>query len=151
MQKRWLNQYIPLVSGRSDLILNETREGFRAEAMARFRNSLLASREVFVEIGSGSGGHLLTRAHESPDALFVGFELRYKRAFRTIEKAEQRGLSNIKLVRADARFLFDLFEPERIGGIYINFPDPWAKDRWKKHRLLNSAFLVQLAQYLRQD
>ena len=151
MRNRWLNQYIPLVSSRPDLILSETREGFDAQQLAKFKEALGVSREVYVEIGSGSGGHLLIRAKEDPEALFVGLELRYKRAYRTIEKAEQQGLSNVRLARADARLLSELFDPESVSGVYVNFPDPWAKDRWKKHRLLSSEFLGDIAQHLHEN
>ena len=50
---------------------------------------------IFCELGSGSGMHLIDRAEQSPDFAFVGFEIRYKRSVRTIEKAVERGIAAV--------------------------------------------------------
>lgn len=74
----------------------------------------------------------------------MGFELRFKRIFRTVEKGEQRGLKNILCVQGDAATLHQFFPPQSLDGIYVNFPDPWDKPRWRKHRLLSSEFFLSI-------
>jgi tRNA (guanine-N7-)-methyltransferase len=100
-----------------------------------------AFAERYVEIGSGSGGHLVARAKSNNRAFHLGFELRYKRAFDTARKSEREQLNNIMVVRGPASELFKVFNPNSLDGIYLNFPDPWERRRWHKHRILNSEFL----------
>jgi tRNA (guanine-N7-)-methyltransferase len=99
-------------------------------------------RNWVCEIGSGTGGHLLERALKSPEPAYIGIELRYKRSFRTIEKALDRNISNVFLCRTKGEGAAEVFPPRSVSGIYVNFPDPWSKNRWKKHQILNSEFLA---------
>ena len=98
----------------------------------------------FVELGSGSGKHLLQLAKTNPQKNCFGFELRYKRAVRTIEKGERDAIANAFVVRGNARLMAELFPPRSIDGIFVNFPDPWAKPKQWKHRLL-SPWLLDVA------
>ena len=105
---------------------------------------------VFAELGSGSGGHMLRRAADDREAMWVGFEIRFKRAVRTLEKAVESGLPNVHVVRTDGRQLEDFFEPNSVEGLYVNFPDPWLKLRRRKHRMLN-ADVIQSASLILRD
>lgn len=107
------------------------------------------SQRLFVELGSGSGGHMLARAELTPDATWIGFELRYKRAVRTLEKAQARSLERVHVVRADGRRPQEFFAPHSLDGFYVNFPDPWAKSRWEKHRMLCAELLSSVAVVLK--
>lgn len=144
--KNWKNQYIELVESKTDRIVSLTEPRPSPEQVAHTRTWRSGFQETVVEIGSGSGGHLLERASQHPEFAFIGFELRFKRAFRTIQKAEQKSLSNVFLVRADARTLGEFFEPQSLRGVYVNFPDPWDKAKWKKNRVLNADSLKIIAQ-----
>ena len=147
----WTNQYIPLVQQSNERILEELRGEFPEDGIASFRKLCSKYKSIALEIGSGSGMHLLQQAEHSPNTLFVGFELRYKRAFRTIEKAVQRGLENIFMVRGDARKVEELFKREELDKIYIRYPDPWGKERWKKHRLVQSGYISILLELLKTN
>ncbi len=97
---------------------------------------------IYGEIGSGSGNHMLALAVRHPDALFFGFEVRYKRAVRTIEKAQVLGVHNVFVCRTQGEFIDRIFAPAQLSGIYVNFPDPWdGKKKWKKNQVLNLDFL----------
>jgi tRNA (guanine-N7-)-methyltransferase len=103
------------------------------EADKRRVAELSRNRPIFLELGSGSGRHLLERASQNSVAAFFGFELRYKRAVRTIEKALEKNIENVFVLHRDARLLADCFST--VEGIYVNFPDPWERKRDAKHRL----------------
>ena len=60
---------------------------------------------------------------------------------RAIEKQEELQLPNLKFLRFDAEYLPDIFAPGEIAHIYLNFSDPWPKDRHAKRRLTSSRFL----------
>jgi tRNA (guanine-N7-)-methyltransferase len=107
---------------------------------------VIKSFPVICELCSGAGNHLIELAKRDKTRLFIGFELRFKRAYRTIEKAKANNIANRVLVMNCPCELFNEFFPERsLDGVYINFPDPWAKPRQKKHRLLSQNFLTKLA------
>ncbi|NBW40353.1 tRNA (guanosine(46)-N7)-methyltransferase TrmB [bacterium] len=150
MEKRWINQYIPL-SHSSDRILEESKGSFSPKALGAFKALKQQFSQFVLEIGSGSGMHLINQAKQHPDTLHVGVELRYKRAFKTIEKAEKQGLSNVFIIRGNASLIQELFEPKELSAIYIHYPDPWRKKRWQKHRILQKDFLHSLANLLHAE
>jgi tRNA (guanine-N7-)-methyltransferase len=144
----WKNQYIDLVDSKTERIISLTRREPSAEEKATLAGWIQPYKEIYCEVGSGSGGHLIELAARSPEAAFIGFELRFKRAFRTVEKAEARGIKNLFLIRADAATMRYFFAPQSLNGVYVNFPDPWAKARWKKNRILSAGFLNDLSSLL---
>ena len=111
--------------------------------------SQIGGRGLCLELGSGSGGHLLERARRNPESAWVGFELRYKRAVRTLEKAAVQGIENAYILRTDGRALGDFFPPGSAEALYVNFPDPWEKERTRKNRILNGEILRSAADVLR--
>ncbi len=144
----WKNQYVELASTMPDKLLSLARNGITDEERQILSSKLSAFGRRIIEIGSGSGGPLIERALQDPDTLYVGIELRYKRAFRTAEKAKQFGVKNIFVIRADISQIIPVLAQLPLTGIYVNFPDPWAKRRWRKHRLLNEEFLKKLGELL---
>lgn len=63
--------------------------------------------------------------------------MRYKRAVRTLEKAQGAELENVYVVQSDAKGLARFFSPASISRLYVNFPDPWDKKKQAKYRLLD--------------
>lgn len=148
---RWKNHYIDLIKTKPSLLLN-----FGDKQVGEAEREALSERfgmhdRVLCELGSGSGKHLIELAQRNPAALCIGFETRYKRAFRTVEKAEREGLSNLLLFREKAEQIGEYFAPSSIDAVYVNFPDPWEKLRWKKHRLLKAEFIARLWELLKPD
>jgi tRNA (guanine-N7-)-methyltransferase len=143
------NKYIDLLATKPDRIgkiPSRTDLGMVPEqiaaAIARYNG------KVVVELGSGSGEHLIAQALRAPDTLHIGFELRFKRVFRTAEKSEEALADNMIVLQGDATVLPQMFKPGSLAGIYVNFPDPWAKPRQRKHRLLNTNFLDTILTHL---
>ena len=101
-------------------------------------------KSIVLELGSGSGNHLIGQANLFKESAFFGVELRYKRAVRTIQKAEKLEADNVFILRTDAKNIDQYFAINSLQGIYVNFPDPWEKKKQRKNRLLNSEFLQQI-------
>lgn len=146
---RWKNQYIDLIGSKPEWIIETTKGLPSPEGRALLQRRAAGYEQIVCEVGSGSGGHLIEQARLNPGTLHLGLELRFKRTFRTAEKAEQAGLSNLLLLRMNGAVLDQVFEPGSIDGVFVNFPDPWDKRRWHRNRLLNPEFLVMLATLLR--
>lgn len=141
---RWRNPYMDLVTTKPEFILPEIDRTYPPDELARLQTRMDSFSGIIIEIGSGSGKHLIERAASAPHLLHIGFELRFKRTFRTAEKAEQRELKNLVVVRGDAAKIETLLGGRKVQGVYINFPDPWQKKQWKKHRLINPEYLSLL-------
>ena len=144
----WKNQYVELASTIPDRLLSLSRNGITYDERTILAKKLGTFDRRIIEIGSGSGGHIIERAQQDPSTLYVGIELRYKRAFRTAEKAKHNGVENIFVIRADISQIVPVLEQFPLNGIYVNFPDPWAKRRWHKHRLLSEEFLKKMCELL---
>ena len=144
-----VNPYRSLVETVSQHIVVNTAGRPTDDEVGGVRELLGQWQRVVCELGSGSGRHLIALAERDKDTLHIGMELRYKRAYRTIEKAMQRGLTNVFIFRADARYVQMLFSAASLDAVYINFPDPWDKRRWLKNRLIQSPFVAELGGLLR--
>lgn len=121
------------------------------EDLEKVRQLLSTKERVYLEIGSGSGGHILERASKDQAALYLGFEIRYKRSVRTIEKAKRDSIENVYIARTNANNLYELVPANSISGIYINFPDPWPKERKKKNRFFSEKFLTNVKPLLKEN
>ena len=147
--RNWTNPYIDQIETIPDLILSCFDGSPNAEELAILQNKIAGFKNIFCELGTGSGKHIIELATRDPDSLFIGFELRYKRAFLTAKKALEGGLNNILILRTNAHSLPDLVRKSSLGGIYVNFPDPWEKKRWEKHRMLKDDFLEKIPEILK--
>jgi len=121
------------------------------ELDASIRELAKSANTVICEFGSGSGRHCNELASQNPKAVVIGFELRYKRAVRTMQKAEEKGVENVYVVRTRAEDFVRIFPEKSIDAVYVNFPDPWAKKKQKKHRLLSENFFSVLPKFLKPD
>ena len=95
---------------------------------------------IYVEIGMGKGDFIIENALKYKDINFIGIEKYDSVIVRAIQKSNELELNNLKIIRVDANKLEDIFDKE-IDTIYLNFSDPWPKDRHSKRRLTSSIFL----------
>lgn len=142
--RNWKNKYIDLLVTKPEYIIPGTNTGLTAEQIRLIRARSASYSEVYCELGSGSGMHLISCAERNPRAFYIGFELRFKRTFRTAEKAERLSLNNLIIVRSKAESIAEVFGRGSLSGVYINFPDPWDKKKWLKHRMLNPEMIRTL-------
>ena len=96
---------------------------------------------IRIEIGMGKGKFIMELAAQNPDVNYVGIERYSSVLLRGLQKREQLELSNIYFIRLDALELAEVFEAGEVERIYLNFSDPWPKDRHAKRRLTSPAFL----------
>ncbi len=103
-----------------------------------------------VEIGFGSGDHLLASALARPDTDFLGIEVHRPGVGRVLQQLEQLDLGNVRVLCADAvEVLRELLPPGEADEVVIFFPDPWPKTRHHKRRLIQPEFARTLARALR--
>lgn len=98
-------------------------------------------RPIHMEIGTGKGKFIHELARLNPDLNFIGIEKYSSVLIRAVEKQEADTLSNLVFVRMDAEYITDAFAEHEVEHIYLNFSDPWPKDRHAKRRLTSRNYL----------
>lgn len=106
---------------------------------------------IRIEIGMGKGQFIYTLAQQNPDINYVGIEKFSSVLIRAIQKMQENPLPNLKFIRMDAEEITDIFDKNEIDRIYLNFSDPWPKDRHAKRRLPSRQFLARYNQILKKD
>ncbi len=106
---------------------------------------------IHIEIGMGKGRFIMQLAEENPEINYVGIEKYSTVLLRAIQKMEAQELPNLVFIRMDAEEINDVFAPEEVARIYLNFSDPWPKDRHAKRRLESREFLARYDQCLQKD
>lgn len=96
---------------------------------------------IYIEVGMGKGRFIMNMAEEHPNINFVGIEMYSSVLFRAVQKLELNPLPNLKFIRMDAREILEVFDKNEVQKIFLNFSDPWPKDRHAKRRLPSHDFL----------
>ncbi len=106
--------------------------------------------EIHIEIGMGKGQFLMELAARNPQINYIGIEKYSSVLLRAVQKMEslETPLSNLFFIRMDAEDIGEVFAQDEIGKIYLNFSDPWPKDRHAKRRLPSKEFLHRYEQIL---
>ena len=106
---------------------------------------------LHIEIGMGKGQFLMQLAKLNPDINYIGIEKYSSVLVRALEKMDEEPLSNIRFIRMEAENIEEVFAPEEVDQIYLNFSDPWPKDRHAKRRLTSKEFLARYANILKKE
>lgn len=102
-----------------------------------------------LEIGCGDGGFLLEWASRHPEKNFLGVERLLGRLRKLSKKGSRADLTNLRLLRIEARYLIQYLLPKNsFEAIHIYFPDPWPKDKHRRHRLIDADFPALAARIL---
>ena len=106
---------------------------------------------IHIEIGMGKGQFLHTMAKLNPDINYVGIEMYSSVLLRAIQKMEQDVVPNLKFICIDAKEVAEVFGKGEVDQIYLNFSDPWPKDRHAKRRRPSRQFLQKYDVILKKD
>ena len=107
---------------------------------------------ISIEVGMGKGRFITELAGQNPDKNYVGIEKYSSVLLRALEKRETLPeLTNLYFLRMDAEDLPEVFGKNEVSTIYLNFSDPWPKDRHAKRRLTSHEFLARYEKILKKD
>ena len=106
---------------------------------------------IELEIGCGKGKFIYEKAQNNKDINFIGVEKFDSVIVRALEKAINEPLDNLKLLRFDALHISEVFKDNEIQNIYLNFSDPWPKNRQAKRRLTSPNFLKGYTKILKPN
>lgn len=119
----------------SKYIINNPRE-YKGKYQEIFKNK----NKINIEIGMGKGDFIIEMAKQNPNINFIGIEMFDSVILRAVQKLENIELPNLRLIKFDATDIEEIFNKE-IDTIYLNFSDPWPKNRHAHRRLTNERFL----------
>lgn len=99
---------------------------------------------LYVEIGMGKGRFIIDNALKYPDINFIGIEMYSSVLLRALQKMDEllEKPKNLKFICMDAKEITEVFAEGEVDKIYLNFSDPWPKDRHAKRRLPSRQFLA---------
>lgn len=106
---------------------------------------------LHIEVGMGKGQFMMELALRNPDINYVGIEMYSSVLLRAVQKMEENPMNNLRFIRMDAREIEEVFDKGEVDKIYLNFSDPWPKDRHAKRRLPSRQFLARFDQILKKD
>ena len=106
---------------------------------------------IHIEIGMGKGKFITTLAQLNPNINYIGIEKYSSVLIRALEKRSEVDCDNLFFIRFDAESIADIFDTDEVDRIYLNFSDPWPKDRHAKRRLTSKEFFKRYEYILKKD
>lgn len=108
---------------------------------------------LYIEIGMGKGRFIIDNAIKYPQINFIGIERYSSVLLRALQKLDELEVipKNLKFICMDAKEIADVFDEGEVDKIYLNFSDPWPKDRHAKRRLPSKEFLARFDKVLKKD
>ena len=120
------------------------------ENKGKWKEIFKNNNPIHIEIGCGKGNFVTGMAKLYPDVNFIAIEKVEDVIVMAMEKARDAGLTNVLFMDMDAERIEDFFEFGEIERIYLNFSDPWKKNKQAKRRLTHKNFLDRYKKVLRE-
>lgn len=112
-----------------------------------FVNEFQTSQDIFVEVGFGSGKHLLHQAKANPDKVVIGLEIHYPSIEQVLKQAKLQNIENILVINYDARLFLEFLDSNSVERIFVHFPVPW--DKKPHRRVMSEAFINESLRVLK--
>lgn len=143
LRKKWWAR--PELEASSKVIIRPT------EKKGRWKEEFKNDNEIHLELGCGRGKFVTELALKNPDKNYIAVDLKDEVLIYVLKKLEENDISNVRIVPLNISFIGDLFEENEISRIYINFCNPWPKDRHKKRRLTHTRFLTEYKKFIKPN
>lgn len=132
----------------SDFVIHNEEE-YKGKWSTVFGND----HPIHIEIGMGKGTFIMECAKRYPDINFIGIEKYSSVLLRAIEKRQEyeEELPNLVFIRMDADYIENVFDKDEVDNIYLNFSDPWPKNKNAKRRLTSDRFLARYKNIMKKS
>lgn len=121
------------------------------EYKGRWKDIFANENPIHIEIGMGKGKFITELALRNSEINFIGIEKYSSVLIRAVDKRKELDIDNLVFIRMDAEYIKDVFGENEVSKIYLNFSDPWPKDRHAKRRLTSRQFLSKYDSILKKD
>lgn len=113
-------------------------EEWKGKWQSRFNND----QPIHIEVGTGKGQFIYEIAKKHPENNYIGIEMQASVIVNALDKLIEEELPNLQLLHVNGGDLTQYFAENEISLIYLNFSDPWPKNRHEKRRLTYKTFLA---------
>ena len=117
--------------------------------IATFKADDLPNKEIWIEIGFGSGRHLLHQAKNHPNIHLIGLEIHRPSLEQVMKRVELERLDNIWVIDYDARLFMELLPSNRVSRVFVHFPVPW--DKKPHRRVISDLFMSEAMRVLKPN
>ncbi|MBK5246803.1 MAG: tRNA (guanosine(46)-N7)-methyltransferase TrmB [Peptostreptococcaceae bacterium] len=107
----------------------------------KWKDSFGNDNKIFLELGCGKGQFVVAKAKTNKELNYIGAEGQQTVVLRALEKAAKEQTLNTRFMTGFIKDITEIFEEDELSGIFLNFSDPWPKDRHSKRRLTHKNFL----------
>lgn len=153
LMKKALNEYAQ-VSGEEVIFTNTHSIKNKVEPEQEYLKTIdyfiedfKTNKEIYVEVGFGSGTHLLHQASQNPDKIVIGLEIHTPSIEQVLKQAKLQGINNILVVNYDARLFLEFLKSNSVGRIFVHFPVPW--DKKPQRRVMSPEFIEESMRVLK--
>jgi tRNA (guanine-N7-)-methyltransferase len=114
-----------------------------------FLNGRDYTQKVWVEVGFGSGLHLMHNAKKHPDVLHIGIEIHKPSAEQLLKHCKLENINNIYVIDVDARTFLEILPSNSVEKLFVHFPVPW--DKAEHRRVISRKFVDESSRILEVD
>ncbi len=144
--KKAINTYGKL--SRAEILFSNTNEILHKvepkkeflKDISYFINDFKTTKDIYIEVGFGSGRHLIYQALQNPNKIIIGLEIHTPSIEQMLKQVNIQGITNILAVNYDARLFLEFMESNSISKVFVHFPVPWDK---KPHRRVMSPEFIK--------
>lgn len=126
------------------LVITEPRE-----YNGKWKDVFCNDNEIYLELGCGRGEFVTKNAINNPDKNYIAIDLKDEVLVYVLRKVKEAELTNVRIIPLEIAFITEIFSKDEISRIYINFCNPWPKDRHNKRRLTHTRFLEKYKQFIK--
>lgn len=137
----------------AEKILNEnnTCVNNAVDLKGKWKKEFANDNPIYLEIGMGKGNFIINMAKAFPNVNFIGLERNRTILVKALKKIQEENIANIRIISNDAQKLLDIFKKGELDKIFLNFSDPWPKNKHFKRRLTYRSFLDLYDIILKKD
>ncbi len=132
---------------------NEKNEHLLGESFLKridyFSSTFPDVESVSMEVGFGSGRHLLHQASKNPQTLYIGLEIHKPSIEQVLKQIKIQELTNIMILDYDARLFLELVPSNTLSQIFVHFPVPW--DKKPQRRVISESFISEASRALKME
>ncbi len=119
------------------------------EYKGKWREEFKNSQDIYLELGCGRGRFLCDNASNNKDINYIGIDLKDEVLIYALRRAIDMEMENVRIVPMNINNIEEVFDRDEISRIYVNFCNPWPKERHKKRRLTHTRLLEKYKIFLK--
>jgi tRNA (guanine-N7-)-methyltransferase len=128
----------------SSLTITKPQE-YKGKWQEEFKNE----NDIYLELGCGRGRFISTHATQNHDKNYIGVDLKDEVIIYVLKKLVEAELKNARIIPMNIAGIAEVFDKDEVSRIYINFCNPWPKERHNKRRLTHPKFLTEYKKFLK--